>query len=311
MPMFSVVVPAHNSTATLGQTLDSLISQSFVDWEAVILDDASTDGTYELASRYAEIDGRVRVIRLDRSGPSLARNTGVLEFSGAEWIAFLDADDIWAQDKLARTAKEIRATRAAAFYARIAFFRHAPDSATTLSTVKSAALSPYDLLCENAVCTLSNLVVRRDAFLAAGGFDPKVVHGEDVEFMIRLAAGGGRIASIDEVLVYYRASDSGLSADLVSMREGWEAALATMRRLGLPVETAAVRHAQAIHLRYLARRALRVRVPRFTALRLAARAMRISPSGFFSDPRRAVLTVCAAFAEPFMPSRLRRCAFDR
>ena len=48
MPMFSVVVPAHNSTATLGQTLDSLISQSFVDWEAVILDDASTDGTRDL-----------------------------------------------------------------------------------------------------------------------------------------------------------------------------------------------------------------------------------------------------------------------
>jgi len=311
MPLFSVVIPAHNAATTLGETLDSLIRQSFGDWQAVVLDDASTDETLQVAKRYADRDDRIRVIRVDRAGPSLARNTGVLEFSDGEWIAFLDADDVWAEHKLARTAREIRATRAAAFYGRIAFFRGTPDAATTQSRVKDTALSPFDLLCENAVCTLSNLVVRRDAFLAVGGFDRTIVHGEDVEFMIRLAAGGGRIASIDEVLVYYRASDTGLSANLDAMREGWEMALATMRRLDLPVDAAAVRRAQAVHLRYLARRALRVRVPPFTALRLAGRALAISPRGFFSDPRRALLTFLGALVEPFLPAPLRRRAFSR
>ncbi|WMS42792.1 glycosyltransferase [Acuticoccus sp. MNP-M23] len=311
MPKFSVIIPAYNAEATLGETLDSLIGQTFTDWHAVILDDASTDGTVALGEAFAAKDERISVVALGKSGPSRARNIGAAQFARADWLAFLDADDIFVPGKLARLAALTSGADAAdAFYGRVAFFRGTPQSAKTVSKVRAEALTPFDLLCENPVCTLSNLVVRTSIFRDIGGFDPKVVHGEDVEMMIRMAAAGGRIEGVDETLVYYRASDGGLSADLQAMRAGWQAAANTVGALGVAIAPRALAQAEAIHLRYLARRALRVRTGRFTALKLAARAVRLSPPAFFSDPRRGALVLMAACAEPFLPAAARRLAFN-
>lgn len=311
MTAFSVIIPAYLAEATIGETLDSLLAQTFGDFEAIVLDDASPDRTAAIVEAYAAYDRRIRLVRLEKCGPSRARNLGVEQAQG-EWIAFLDADDLWAPHKLAAlAAAAARPGAPAALYGRTAFFRDDPAAARTVSPVKSAALTPLDLLRENAVCTLSNLAVERAAFMAVGGFDPKIVHGEDVEFMMRLSARGGRIEAIDDVLVFYRASDSGLSANLAAMRAGWLAALTTARRLAVPLERSDIRAAEAVHLRYLARRALRVRAGRMTALSLAARAIVLSPAAFFGDPRRGVLTLAGACTIPFLPAPLRRLAFVR
>lgn len=311
MPTFSVIIPAFNAQATLDATIASLRAQTFDDWEAIVLDDQSTDDTASIAERHAAADPRIRVVSLPNGGPSKARNRGAAAAKGT-WLAFLDADDLWSPQKLQRSAEIVRRDDAPdALYAKIAFFRDDPRTATTTSTVRPHPLTVFDLLCENAVCTSSNLLVRRSAFDAAGGFDPSLKHSEDVEFLVRLVATGARIEGIDEALVYYRASDGGLSADLLAMHEGWRRVVETAAAHGVAPSGPRLRAAEAVHLRYLARRALRVEAPRFTALRLAARAIALSPSGFFGDLRRGGLTLAAALAEPFLPRRLRQAAFRR
>ena len=82
-----------NAAATLGQTLDSLLEQRFTDWEALVIDDGSSDATVEVAQRLAAADSRIRVLSQAHRGASSARNAGVAE-SSSEFVAFLDDDDL-------------------------------------------------------------------------------------------------------------------------------------------------------------------------------------------------------------------------
>lgn len=88
----SVVIPAHNAAATIAETLQSLQSQSFTGWEAIVVDDGSRDTTSEIVSRFAQEDSRIRIVSQPNQGVSAARNTGI-EHAGADWLLFLDADD--------------------------------------------------------------------------------------------------------------------------------------------------------------------------------------------------------------------------
>jgi glycosyltransferase involved in cell wall biosynthesis len=310
MPHISVVIPCWNAERTLAETLRSVQSQSFGDFEVIALDDGSTDRTSKILADFADRDSRFRHIALPNGGPSRARNIGVFKHAAGTYVAFLDSDDLWSRNMLERMAEALgRDDAPDGLYARVAFFRDSPAAASSFSTVHGRQLTPNVLLRENPICTMSNLVVRADCFRNSGGFDPKIVHGEDVEWLIRLTAAGARIEALDETLVYYRASPFGLSADLDAMRWGWRMALATVRNLGVDLSEAEVRAAEAVHLRYLARRALRVVGPRGKALRFALTGLRKSPAAFFAPPRRGGLTLIAALLEPVLPVGLRRAAF--
>lgn len=90
MPLISVIIPLYNKEAIIEQTVKSVLSQSFKDFELIIVDDGSTDGSYGIVENIH--DSRLRLIQQENGGPSKARNTGVEHASG-EWIVFLDADD--------------------------------------------------------------------------------------------------------------------------------------------------------------------------------------------------------------------------
>lgn len=92
MPQISVIIPCYNHGKYLSAALDSLIAQTFTDWEAIIVNDGSTDETDAIATKYSEHDGRIRYFSQNNSGASVARNRGVSEAQG-ELISFLDADD--------------------------------------------------------------------------------------------------------------------------------------------------------------------------------------------------------------------------
>lgn len=97
----SIVVPAYNAEKVIGQTLESVLAQTFRNWELVVVDDASKDGTGDVVRSFAARDLRVRLMTLDRNhgAPAGPRNKGVAQATGT-WIAFLDADDIWHPRKL-------------------------------------------------------------------------------------------------------------------------------------------------------------------------------------------------------------------
>ena len=97
MPRVSVVIPTFNAESTITETVESVLSQSFTDFELLVINDGSTDDTL---SQLAEIkDSRLRILSFPNGGVAASRNRGIEHSTGA-YIAFLDADDIWARDKL-------------------------------------------------------------------------------------------------------------------------------------------------------------------------------------------------------------------
>lgn len=305
MPRFSIIIPCHNAAATLPATLASLAAQSLTDWEALLVDDASTDATAALIAEAAAADPRLRAVSAPRRGLPAAFNHAALAEAQGEILAFCDADDLWAPEKLARFDAAFADPAVSAVYARVAFFHSDPGRPSTVSAVAEVPLTILDLLGENPVCTMSNLAIRRTAFRATRGFDEDLARNEDLEWLVRLVGGGALVIGIDAVLTFYRTSPGGLAADLTAPKAGRAAALESAARCG---GTPDPRHA-AVFLRYLSRRALRLDPRGGVALRLALAGIAASPGGFFANPRRGALTAGGALFAPLLPGALRRILF--
>ena len=104
-PKVSIIVPLYNTKKLLSETIESVLSQTYTNWEMIIVDDCSTDGSYEYAMTFSEKDQRIQVYKLDcNSGPGAATKYGFEKAKG-EMIAFLDSDDLWMPVKLERQIK--------------------------------------------------------------------------------------------------------------------------------------------------------------------------------------------------------------
>lgn len=307
MPKFSIVIPCFNAAQTLPETLDSLRAQTCPSWEAICVDDGSTDLTCEIIRDAAARDPRIKLAFNVSKGPSTARNLGAKVLASGDIIAFCDADDVWSPTKLAELDVAFADPEVDGAYGQIAFFTKNPHEASVFSTVPRTDLSIPMLLGENPVCTMSNMAVRRMTFIASQGFKKDIIHNEDLEWLIRLVGAGARVIGIDKCQTYYRASAHGLSADLSSMAQSREIALQSAAYFGF----APTPWANAIHLRYLARRALRLGHGRADALKFALQGLWASPSGFFSSPKRGFLTIAGAIVSLVLPGRLNQFIFSR
>src|SRR4051794_36334456 len=108
-PLVSVVIPAWNVEATLGDTLESVARQTYPNIEIIIVDDGSTDATADIAEEYCRRAGNAKLVKQRNRGPAAARNRGIAE-ARAEWIALLDADDLWHPTKLQKQVASALAT---------------------------------------------------------------------------------------------------------------------------------------------------------------------------------------------------------
>lgn len=307
MPQFSIVIPCYNAATTILETLESIRAQTLTDWEVICVDDGSQD--FEgMATKVAALnDPRIKLVRNVGKGPSTARNFGAMIYATAPIIAFCDADDIWVQGKLADLTIEFADRSVDAIYGQIAFFNDRPEDARVFSTVPNQDLTIPMLLGENPVCTTSNVTVRRTVFVDMNGFDENIVHNEDLDWLIRLVGQGARVIGVDRLHVWYRTSTTGLSADLGAMAAARAAVTTVAKQFGVTPTASA----DAIHYRYLARRALRLGLGRTVALRFALLGLLKSPSGFFDVPLRGGLTLAGATARLFMPRALALSLFAR
>lgn len=107
-PKVSIIMPVYNTKSVLKNTLDTVLNQTYQDWEIILVDDCSTDGTYEYVKEVAQKDKRIRLFKLKKNfGPGAARKAGFQKARGGI-IAFLDSDDLWADDKLEKQLKLMR-----------------------------------------------------------------------------------------------------------------------------------------------------------------------------------------------------------
>lgn len=208
----SVVIPAYNSATTVRDAIDSVLFQTHPANEIIVVDDGSYDDTPDIVRNYGE-----RVILLSRAngGPGAARNRGIRHASG-ELVHFLDADDQWMPEKLARSLEALNAMPDAALV-HTAFHYVAADGITLVEGAELPLLSGdcfCDLLRTNGnVILTSSVLARRELLLTEGGYRERVDFrcAEDWEFMLRLAAKYP-FAVIEEPLVKYRISPGSLSS---------------------------------------------------------------------------------------------------
>ncbi len=204
----SAVIPAYNSAATIVEALDSVLAQTVQVDQIIVVDDGSSDVTPAVVrERYPG----VRLIRQANGGPAAARNRGVAEATG-EWIAFLDADDVWLPGRLERELACVadHADAIMCCAGRRGVEEHtAGERGATGDTCREIGLE--ELARHNPIVT-STVLLKRAAFHSAGGFDERFRGPEDYDLWIRVAASG-RILALAEPLAGYRHRPGSLSLD--------------------------------------------------------------------------------------------------
>lgn len=98
-PLISIIMPAYNAEKYITESVDTVINQTYKNWELIIINDGSTDDTEAIARQYTLTDSRIKLINQENKKLSAARNIGIKAAVG-DWVAFLDADDLWVADKL-------------------------------------------------------------------------------------------------------------------------------------------------------------------------------------------------------------------
>ena len=301
-PYFSIILPVYNAAKHLSATIRSVLTQSFRDFELIMIDDGSSDESLSIMMAYAAEDQRIKLVSKSNKGVSEARNLG-LTLARGSLIAFIDADDLWRANKLAiHRDFHNRQQDIAASYAKIAFMGSDDingHEAKTHSKVKPDALTIDEIIAENPVCTMSNIVVAKEAINTVGSFLPSMSYAEDQEWLARIASGGYVIQGIDQYLVDYRLSPKGLSVDLPAMYAGWRQLVTEYANEN------AVASAEAVFCRYLSRRALRAGAPAKVALAYAVQGIQSDRAAFLDDPKRGWLTFISAFAALLIPRSAR------
>lgn len=208
---FSVVIPTFNRARLIGRAVACVLDQSYPCEEVLVVDDGSTDGSQEIVRA---MGGKVRLIQQEHGGPSRARNTGV-HAAAAEWIAFLDSDDLWRPDHLLRMAGAIRETGGtAAMYFSDATYGSAPGARTHWSISDFSPRAPFEVIprAESLVMRavppmlMPFCVIRKDVYQRYGGLWEELWSAEDTHLFIRLGlhetlcavAGEGGIVTADE-----------------------------------------------------------------------------------------------------------------
>ena len=188
MPLFSVIVPTFNRADLLAETLQSVFAQRFADYEVIVADDGSTDGTAEVLEQYR---GRLRVVRQSNKGPGSARNLAAASATG-DYFAFLDSDDVWFPWTLDVYAAVVIGSSPVFIAGKPAIFQE-PSKLRTVSEVPAATERFADYLAsgdEWRWYSTSSFVVRAEAFRAVGGFAADWINGEDADLAMRLGTAG-------------------------------------------------------------------------------------------------------------------------
>jgi glycosyltransferase involved in cell wall biosynthesis len=312
MPRVSVVIPLFETERYIEAAVHSALDQTLRDIEIIVVDDGSTDRGPEIVRRID--DPRVRLVHQENRGLAGARNTGIRE-ARADYIAFLDADDLWSPRKLeALVARLDAGSRVGIAFSSSAFIDEEGRHIGLTQRPANRRIDAGHVFSRNPVGNGSAPVLRRatlddiaffdEALGRVCWFDESFRQSEDIECWTRIAAKARWTFSfVDEPLTLYRIGNGGLSSNVERQLETWRRFRAKVRAYAPRLEAEHGDVAEAYQLRYLARRAVRSS-DGGTALRLAFAAVRLSPSILVAEPARTLVTLAAAIARRLLPNRV-------
>lgn len=216
MPVISVVIPVYNGEKTIGETVQSILHQTFSDFELIIINSGSTDRTLDVLTTFN--DARIKIFTYDKAIVAVNRNRGFQNSSGA-LITFIDADDLWTTDKLEAQSKALTAAPdAAVVYSWTNCVDEQGNFLRQCSYVNWTGNVLPKLLLDDFIGSGSNIMIRRDAFEAVGGFDESLSNAEDTDLALRLAVRY-EFTVVPAPHVLYRISSVSKSANTLKMEE--------------------------------------------------------------------------------------------
>ncbi|MFP4219308.1 MAG: glycosyltransferase [Phormidium sp.] len=214
MVQISVILPVYNGMETIADTINSVLGQTFRDFELIVIDDGSTDDTLSVVKAIA--DERIQIHQFANAGQGESRNRGVALAQG-DYLSFIDADDLWTADKLQHQWQALQThPQAAVAYSwtdhideNNQFFRAGPHLTFSGDVYKLLIISDF-------VGSGSNVLIRKSAFEAVGGFAPRLTPAEDWDLWVRLAANYEFVV-VPQVQILYRTVTSSSSFNLAKM----------------------------------------------------------------------------------------------
>jgi glycosyltransferase involved in cell wall biosynthesis len=232
--LVSVVIPAHNAMKTIAETLSSVSNQTYPYLEILVVDDGSTDATAEVVQAHARRDPRVRLIRQQCGGVAAARNRGIAEAKG-EYIAPIDADDLWQPSKIAKQMQRMRegGERVGLVYTWYAGIDAQSCITSTTSQPNEEGNVVAGMCRGNIVGNGSAALMRKGAVDEAGRYDPNLracgAQGcEDLQLYFRIAERY-EFALVREHLTGYRCVPGNMSSDILQMLRSNEIVIARFR----------------------------------------------------------------------------------
>jgi glycosyltransferase involved in cell wall biosynthesis len=222
MPRVSVIVPAYNAARYLRNAIDSVVGQTYADWELIIVDDGSTDGTRALVRSYIAAQGdKLRYVFQTNRGLPAARNAGIRESQG-EFIAILDADDMWLPSRLKRGVEVMdRAPDVGLVHSKVARINVDGDIVSYLDFPKKyqAGKIAVDIFVRRANILCPTVLFRKRCLDVTGSFDETMRATEDRDLWFRIAEHYN-VAYIDEVLAHWRLTPGSMTSDPDRMLKG-------------------------------------------------------------------------------------------
>jgi glycosyltransferase involved in cell wall biosynthesis len=233
--LVSVVVPSYNASRYICETLESVLAQTYRNFEVIVIDDGSKDHTPDIVADYARRDSRIRLVKQPNSGVGVARNRGIAEAFG-EFIAPLDADDVWYPQKLEKQVASLeRGGEEWGFaYCWSKSINERGEAFLPLAHWPIRGRVFYALTYKNIIGNASVPLFRASAVREVGGYRTRAeqsgVQGcEDWDFALRVAAKY-LVDEVPDYLVGYRQISSTMSSDVLAMAKSYEFIMSELRR---------------------------------------------------------------------------------
>lgn len=314
MKKVSVIIPVYGAEKYVDATVRSLLAQTYENFEALIIDDGSPDASIEICQQFK--DPRIKIIRQENRGLAGARNTGIWHAQG-DYIAFLDADDLWLPEKLEKHVNHLENSPSVGLsFSRSEFIDEAGNSLNTYLMPKLKGITVLDLFKGSPIGNGSAAVIRQEVLEAIKFqdnlygtvedfyFDDHFRRSEDIECWLRIVLQTPwQIEGIPEALTLYRVNSGGLTSSLLKQLESWEQVIEKTRSYAPELINQWESLSMAYQLRFLGRTAVRLQDGSM-AVKLLNRSLSTDWRILQEEPGRTLRALVAAYLLWLLPKSL-------
>lgn len=217
MPLISVIIPVYNGEKTINETIESVLNQTFQDFELIVINDGSNDATLKIVESINDL--RIKIFSYPNAGPNPARNRGISQANG-EYISLIDADDLWVFDKLETQLQALQANpEVAVAYSWSDYIDESSKFLRRGSHISATGNVYQHLLLSNFLENGSNPLIRKQALVEVGGFHESLTHAEDWDMWLRLASRYHFMA-VPSSQILYRVSRDSSSCNIYKLESG-------------------------------------------------------------------------------------------